>query len=96
MLKMNVAIISTISLWTHDVVSTLIRHLYDVVTSYRRVINVEMTSCVYVVRLSFDCINFCQTNRRLFKPLVPDVPLLYSVKASSSGDTKRKHRALIG
>ena len=32
---------------THDVVSTPIRRLYDFATSYRRLIEVETTSCVY-------------------------------------------------
>ena len=32
---------------THDVVVTFMRLLYDVATSYRRLIHVETTSCVY-------------------------------------------------
>ena len=38
---------SALSQWTHDVVSTSIRRLYDVVTSYRRLIDVETMWCVY-------------------------------------------------
>ena len=76
MLKINVVIISTISMKTQDVVSTSIKRLYGVLTSYRRVIGVETTSCAYVVRFNFDCINFYQVNRQLFNPLISGAPFL--------------------
>ena len=34
---------------THDVVSTAIRHLYNIETSYRCLVGAETTSCVYKV-----------------------------------------------
>lgn len=88
MIKINVVIISTPSLWTHGVVSISIRRLYYVATSYRRAIDVETTSCIYDVRFNFDCVNFYPANRRIFNPLVPGVPFSLPPKTSFSAGIK--------
>ena len=40
----------TVFLWAHDVILTLLQHLYHVAISYRRCNNVKKTSCTHKVR----------------------------------------------